>query len=444
MSAETHQSSPELTRPTPVRWVVLALACLTSWFLYLHRYSWGVIKPDLKAEFGLTNEQLGWLDSFFNGAYALCQVPTGLVGDLVGPAVVLPLIILAWSGMVAASALGVGFWSFAGLRTVFGIAQAGAYPNLGKVTLSWFPPSSRTVLQGFVASFAGRSGGACASLVVATLLMGWLGFGWRGALVWIAVAGVLFAGLFRWLFRDRPAQHPWVNEAEERLIEGEETPITSAVKTRLVRRPAVLTSFSFLLLGQFASAFADILYVYWIPLFLRDKGLDTVEMGVFASLPLWTSAFGGVVGGVLNDVLIRLRGRRFARSAVGFTGKFMAAVLVVCSLGVDDGRWIMVVLAGAKFFTDWSQPSMWGTCTDVGGQATGRAFGTANMFGSFGAFAAGPVLGWISDNFGWTVLFWTIAATYVLSAACWLVIDATKKLFVEVPEDELGSLDQSH
>ena len=184
---------------------------------------------------------------------------------------------------------------------------------------------------------------------------------------------------------------------------------------------------------MFSSAFADILYVYWIPLFLEEaKGLDKIEMGIFASLPLWTSAVGGVVGGVLNDLLIRLRGRRFARSAVGFTGKFMAAVLVVCSFGVDDGRWIMVVLAGAKFFTDWSQPTMWGTCTDIGGAATGRAFGTVNMVGSFGAFAAGPVLGSIKENFGWGTLFWTIAGTYVLSAVCWLVVDATRQMFVEV------------
>ena len=65
-------------RPTRVRWLVLVLACTTSWLLYLHRYAWGVIKPDVKAEYGLTDVQLGWLDSVFNAAYAVCQVPTGL------------------------------------------------------------------------------------------------------------------------------------------------------------------------------------------------------------------------------------------------------------------------------------------------------------------------------------------------------------------------------
>ena len=265
--------------------------------------------------------------------------------------------------------------------------------------------------------------------------MGWFGLGWRAALIWIAAAGILFAVVFRRLFRDSPGQHPWANEAEKHLIEaGEPSPsTTSTIKTRFDFGTANVVSFSALLVAMFSSAFADILYVYWIPLFLQeDKGLDKSAMGIFASLPLWTSAVGGVVGGVLNDLLIRLRGRRFARSAVGFTGKFMAAVLVVCSFGVDDGRWIMVVLAGAKFFTDWSQPTMWGTCTDIGGAATGRAFGTVNMVGSFGAFAAGPVLGSIKENFGWGPLFWTIAGAYVISAVCWLVVDATRQMFVEV------------
>ena len=52
----------------------------------------------------------------------------------------------------------------------FGLSQAGTYPNLGKVTRSWFPLTIRTTVQGAVASLSGRAGGACASLVVATLL----------------------------------------------------------------------------------------------------------------------------------------------------------------------------------------------------------------------------------------------------------------------------------
>ncbi len=214
-----NQPPPEAptARPTRIRWLVLVLACLTSWLLYLHRYSWGVIKSEVKSEFRFSDTQLGWLDSAFNLSYALFQVPGGLLGDLLGPAIVLPVIIFAWSGCVAGTAMVGQSWSFAGVRALFGLTQAGAYSNLSKVTRSWFPSSVRTTAQGLIGSFSGRAGGASAALVVGSLLLGWLQMDWRAAMFWLAFLGICFAMVFRLLFRDSPASHPWANPAEQAL-----------------------------------------------------------------------------------------------------------------------------------------------------------------------------------------------------------------------------------
>src|SRR6516165_4424908 len=93
---------PPAGRPTGVRWLIFVLACLTSWLLYLHRYAWGVIKPDVKQEYHFTDVELGWLDSVFMMTYGLGQVPGGLAGDVWGPHAVLTLLILVWSGTVGA------------------------------------------------------------------------------------------------------------------------------------------------------------------------------------------------------------------------------------------------------------------------------------------------------------------------------------------------------
>ena len=427
-------SPPEAptARPTGIRWLVLALACLTSWLLYLHRYSWGVIKAEVKSEFGFSDTQLGWLDSAFNLSYALFQVPGGLLGDLVGPAIVLPVIILAWSGCVAGTAMVGQAWSFAAVRTLFGLTQAGAYSNLSKVTRSWFPASVRTTAQGLIGSFSGRAGGASAALIVGSLLLGWLQMEWRAAMLWLALAGICFAVAFRLLFTDSPASHPWANSAEQALLDGEEPaqPPAPGAAPRLDRSRPALANLAMLMLHGVASAGADMLYVYWIPLFLREaKGFDPIQMGIFASLPLWGGAAGGAFAGLLNDWLIRLRGRKFARKAVGLTGKVLASILVLISLDLEDGRLIMVLLAGAKFLTDWSQPTVWGTITDIAGPASGRVFGAVNMAGSVGAFVSGPVLGWIKQRLGWPILFQTIAGAYVFAGLCWLGIDATRKVF---------------
>lgn len=424
-------SMPTSQRPTNVRWVVLALACLTSGMLYVHRYSWGVIKKEIKQEFTLTDEQLGWLDSAFQAAYTACQIPTGMAGDRFGPAAVLPLMALGWSLAVGATALGRGFFSFAAVRLLFGVTQAGAYPNLTKITRSWFPPGVRTTVQGLVGVTAGRIGGACAPLLIGSVLMFQLQLGWRAALIAIAVLGVLLAAALRTVLRDSPNVHPGANAAERELIGDYDPPKSQSAEIAVGRAPrAVKASLALMMLQSFTSTFADILFVYWIPLFLEEeKGLSKGAMGVFASLPLMAGALGGAAGGMLNDLIIRRTGKlRLGRTAVGLSGKLTAAFLIAASLSVEDGRWMMVVVAAAKFFTDWSLPTLWGAVTDIGGRASGKVFGMVNTIGGLGGFLAGPAIGAVKQGYGWSTVFWLIAAVYVASAFCWLGIDPTRKL----------------
>jgi ACS family glucarate transporter-like MFS transporter len=312
---------------------------------------------------------------------------------------------------------------------LFGLAQAGGYPSLSQVTRRWFPLSVRTAVQGAVASLSGRAGGACASLVVAALLMGALGLPWRTALLLVSGAGFALAAAFWLLFRDGPRRHPWANEAEADLVEAGSPPPAGG-RPRLDLGAGNLVTLGALLLHSFASTFADQLYVFWVPLYLREgKGLGDREMGLFAGLPLWGGALGGTLGGALNDLAIRASGsRRWGRSAVAFTGKSLAAVLIAASLLLADGRLVMVALLACKFFGDWSQPTQWGTITDIGGRAAGTVFGAVNMVGAVAAVAAGPVLGYLKRAHGWDALFGAVCAAYVLAAVCWLFIDCTRRL----------------
>ncbi len=209
--------------PSRIRWLIFALACLASFINYLHRYSWGVVKPYLKHEYGLLDTELGWLDAAFNLTYAMGQVPGGLAGDLLGPRIVVPLAAVLWSLVAAGPAIITTFGSLYLLRLIFGMVQSPIYPNLGKISKSWFPIALRTSMQGAVASFSGRSGGASAALIVGALLMGLLGLEWQEALWVLAGVGILFAGFFWKFFRNEPHQHPLVNEVEIDLIHsGEE------------------------------------------------------------------------------------------------------------------------------------------------------------------------------------------------------------------------------
>ena len=263
--------------------------------------------------------------------------------------------------------------------------------------------------------------------------MGMLGLSWRAALLVLAAGGIVLAVIF-WLgFRNSPREHPWSNQAEADLIAGGMAAAVSVERPRFHLEPGHTITLAGLTAYSFASTFADQLYVFWIPQFLEEyKGLTKSQMGVFAMLPLLGGALGGAVGGALNDLAIRLTGnRRLGRSAVAFTGKLLAAVLIALSLLVNDGRWVMVVLFACKFFCDWSLSTVWGTITDIGGPVAGTLFGSLNAVGAAAAFLAGPVMGWLKQTHGFDTLFLTVAGMYALAALCWLAIDSRCRLWRE-------------
>lgn len=422
-------SPPARTAAARARWIILALACLTSFLTYVHRYSWGAARPYFKQEYGISNEQMGWLDAAFSLTYALGQYPGGWAGDVLGPRLVIPLAALLWTVMMVTPTLRGDFWSLLGGRLAFGAAQAPCYPNLGKITKSWFPLGIRTTVQGLVASFSGRAGGAAAPLLIGALLMGGLKLSWQQSLWALAATGFLFAALFWMLFRNSPAEHPWSNEAEAELVTREEAAEKPEIE-RIRWTPANLLNLAFFMGASFASTFADNLFVFYMPQFLvEEKAFTPAQMGFFAGLPILGGAIGGMCGGILNDVLIRRLGnRRLARSLVAAGGKVLAAALIAASVLVADGRQVMLILLACKFFSDWSQPTWWGTVTDIGGPVAGRVFGMVNMIGSIGGFIAGPAMGYVLGRYGWTALFTFVGAMYVLTALFWCLVNCEKRL----------------
>jgi nitrate/nitrite transporter NarK len=343
------------------------------------------------------------------------------------------VLILLWSLTGVGIVWTRGFWPLFGVRGAFGLAQAGAYPVLNKVTRNWFPLAGRTTVQGVIAAL-GRIGAACCPLILATVLMGWLGLSWQTALIALAAPGLVLAAAF-WLFvRNSPREHPWSNQAEQQTIEGPPTPAPAATTPApLLRDRASLISLSMLLLYAFASTFQDQLYLNWIPSFLKTgRGMDDTQMGLVTALPLLGGAVGSILGGGLNDVLLRLGlARRWVRSGVGLSGKLVAAVLVIVSVQIADGWLAMVVLLVARVFGDWSLPTQWGAITDMAGRSAGTVFGIVNAVGALGGFVAGPVLGYLKQHYGWEGLFLGVATMCVVSALTWLFIDCTRRL---VPE----------
>jgi MFS family permease len=429
-------------KPTGVRWGVFVLACGTSWLLYFHRYTFALIKPDLKREWNLGTDELGVLDSAFSVSYSTFQIPLGIAGDALGVRLVLSLLIAVWCVGFGLHAYAPSTKVLAVARGAFGLGQSAAYACLNRISRNWFPEASRTSLQGWIAVFFGRIGGLSANILFGAVLMGVFGFDWR-PLVYVAAAlGLIYAAVFWYVFRERPREHPWANEAETQLIEGT-SPVarldTAAPRPsvlQMLRRTSRRSIGNLLALNlqTILSTAADNIYSNWIPLFLAEVYLfDETQRGTISALPLLGGAIGGAAGGFLNDLLIRRIGnRKWGRRIVGGGGKGMASVLILVGLMYFDRPYVFCgVLFLVKLFSDSGLATTWGTVTDIGGRTTATVFAFNNAVAGVGSMAAPLVYGFIAEHHGWQPVFVAAAACYAVCGLSWLVIDCTKPVVDE-------------
>src|SRR5581483_8020954 len=168
-----------------------------------------------------------WAFTAFSLAYALFEVPTGWLGDVFGPRTTLIRIVLWWSFFTAVTALAgvqvagvtlVGLTTLVVLRFLFGIGEAGAFPNLTRALHNWFPVTERGMAQGFL-WMCGRLMGGLTPLIWAAVVV-WGGLSWRFAFVLFGCVGLIWCAAFTLWFRNRPEEHPAVNAAEVALIQA--------------------------------------------------------------------------------------------------------------------------------------------------------------------------------------------------------------------------------
>ena len=132
--------------------------------LYVNRVNISTVAPLIKADLRLNNTQLGLAFSAFGIPYAVLQLFGGWFGDRLGPRKVIVRIALCW---VAFTALTGAAWNFSSLvlfRFLFGMGEAGAFPNIARAGKEWFPFSERGFAQGLVWLCARWGGGPCRQL----------------------------------------------------------------------------------------------------------------------------------------------------------------------------------------------------------------------------------------------------------------------------------------
>src|SRR4051812_6617481 len=372
-------------------WIVFTLTFALLLSDYMSRQVLSAVFPFLKAEWALSDTQLGGLTSIVALTVGLLAVPLSLLGDRWGRGRAIVLMATIWSLATLGSAIAANYGELMLSRVFIGVGEA-AYGSVGlAVVLAVFPAYRRASISG--AFIAGGSFGS----VIGVALGGSLAvhFGWRWSFAAMAILGLVLVVLYRALISDKKLEaHRVANLAagEPISVPGERAKLRTLFST-----PSVIAAYvgSGLQLFIAGSLFA------WLPSYLnRAYGLAPDKAAAVAAIAILFMGLGMIVCGAVTDRLSRRVAIRKWTSAIVYT----TASLVFLGVGFSlqpGGAQLLLVAVGVFFAAGTSGPAgaMVSNLTHESIRAT--AFGTLTLANNLLGLAAGPlVTGILADRFG--------------------------------------------
>jgi ACS family glucarate transporter-like MFS transporter len=426
-------------RPTRTRYIVVAFMVTLAMVTYLDRACIGVMKTSIQAEFGLNDAQFSWVFFSFILAYALFEIPTARWADRRGAKGVLTRIVAWWSVFTLLTAAAWNYVSLLVMRFLFGAGEAGAFPCVARVLSRWMPLKERGTAKGVFFAGAYTSGALTAIIVTALLPM----FNWREILVMFGLVGFAWIVAWQLWFRDEPAAHPRVNEAERDLILADRPPEQAhprgwAFWANLLRQRNV----RLLCLLYMPNCATFYFCITWLPSYLENQhGFKNVQLGLFASLPLFLSIGTQFFGGYISDVLSKRFGIIVGRRAPGIVGYGLAAVLVLLASVSSDPTTAAKLIALTAAVCMLTTAPAWSTCVDIGREHSGTVSATMNTSGQIAAILSQPIVGYSVHWFGnWNVPFWLLAGLFVMGTVCWMFVDPTRPVLADEPKLQTEAL----
>ena len=375
----------------------------------------------MQEDLGIDPIGWGWVTGVFTLAYCLGEIPTGVMGDRLGPRRVLTRIVLWWSAFTALTGATTGFYPLLLTRFLFGAGEAGAFPNASVVVSRWFPRRQRATMSG-VTLMASQVGGAVAPLLVVPIQMR---YGWRMSFYVFGVAGLVWAAVWYAWFRDSP------EEKRGRVSPASTTATGSshaghAFPWRQAYRSGTVWS----MLGlAFCYVYVYNFFQTWFHTFLqKGRGFSEANL-LFSALPYVVAAFANLAGGGASDALVRRLGAKRGRRLVGVSALTAAAAFTVAAMLTHHQMRTVGFLALTYGAITFQQSGVFGVCLDIGGASAGAMVGLMNMVAQVGGLAGSVLYGYIVNRTGsYDAPFVPMTVLLLLGAALWMNVDASREV----------------
>jgi sugar phosphate permease len=390
-------------------------------FLYLlnilDRINVGFGKLQMLGDLGLDDQDYGFFAGLFYIGYILFEVPSNLILNRTGARVWIARILISW-GIVSACMMFVkGWWSFASLRILLGIAEAGFFPGIILYLTYWYPARMRGRAIAFfmIASpTAGMIGGPISGYIM-EYTHGQAGLaGWQWLYLLEGIPSVVMGFVvWRWL-TDRPEQALWLEYREREWLVARMSQEDKRRPERHLREALMLPGVWLLCLVYFSVAVGtNGMGGFFLPSFIKYQypGITESQNGLLSAIPSMAGTCGMILFGWNSD---RTKERRWHVAIAAFIG----AVGMLLSVSVDSPNFALAAMALSYFGMFSMLPTFWALAThNITGVGAAGAIALINSLANFGGFLAPTVVGAIKKQTGrFTGGAWFMAATLLLGS----------------------------
>ncbi|MFJ5670913.1 MFS transporter [Bacillus safensis] len=390
--------NPMTKKKSKVRWVIVTLMWAAIAINYIDRTVLSAAAPYITKEFNLTAGQMGIIMSGFFWSYALLQIPAGWFADKFGQKKTLGFAVVWWSLATAVTGLATGFKSLLGFRVALGVGEAAAYPSNAGIASKWFPDKERATVAGIFDSGSKFGGAIAMPLIVWLIAM----FGWKMTFVIIGALGVIWGIIWFIYFKDNPEDHKGVNEEELSYIREGQIKRDGVDNHQTMRWYELLKYRNIwaMCIGFFMINYNSYFFITWLPSYLvEERGMNLIEMGFLASLPLLSAMVVEIGAGWLSDRVYSkgLLSLTATRKLFLIIGLLMASCIGFAAFA-DSAVVAVVLLCIAKSGTTVAASQVWALPGDVAPKnmtsvVAGMQNTVSNMGGVVGPIVTGFIVG---------------------------------------------------
>jgi MFS family permease len=371
---------------------------------YLSRQVMNAIFPYLKADWNLSDTQLGSLVSVVALVVGLFTFPISLIADRVGRVRSATAMAVVWGLATIACGLAGNFTAMFIARALVGLGEAGYGSAGGAILTSVFPRRLHGTVMG--AFLAASLFGSVLGVVLGGVLAKHIG--WSMTFIVVGAGGLVLAGVFPFAVKEPPSHR----------AEGEAPMPFRRVVYELFRFRTVWLTY----LGSGFQMFLLGTIMAWSPSYLnRYYALDPADAAVRAGLLVLISGIGMTLGGVLADRLSTVRPENRLRVSGAYALSSGGILLVAFLLPPGPLQFALIgfgLLCGSGFAGPAG--AVVGEITHASIRAT--VFATLTLANNLLGLAPGPfITGLIADSAGLDVALRIIPAMSLVAGGCFFL-----------------------